>query len=349
MQVLLSDSATWVAVGLALGAASLALVASLVVLLVVGRRRRSSYAAVEEARAEAWRARARGDRLDDRPRRGPHADARGRRGAEGGRRRPHPPCRAGRTRAAPRHARHDHGGSGAPARRRPAGRPTRSRRPHRLCVHARGNPRRERPHSRRRVDPATGLRGRADRHPRHLLARRDERSDEQGAGCAGRARSAGRARARNARRFREARQIADLDALTTLHNRRYFHETLGRECARAHRYDRQLALVIFDIDDFASSSPSPGFPTRSTSTGACSSRSARARSDPSNASTSRPGSRSSAPTTTRPRSSSEPTRPSTRPTRRGKDNHRRRWIGLGAWAPRVGGPGSPGGSPAPGG
>jgi diguanylate cyclase (GGDEF)-like protein len=54
----------------------------------------------------------------------------------------------------------------------------------------------------------------------------------------------------NARRFREARQMADLDALTNLHNRRYFHETLARECSRAHRYDRHLALVIFDIDDF---------------------------------------------------------------------------------------------------
>jgi diguanylate cyclase (GGDEF)-like protein len=54
----------------------------------------------------------------------------------------------------------------------------------------------------------------------------------------------------NARRFREARQLADLDALTSLHNRRYFHETLARECARAHRYDRNLALVVFDIDDF---------------------------------------------------------------------------------------------------
>jgi diguanylate cyclase (GGDEF)-like protein len=54
----------------------------------------------------------------------------------------------------------------------------------------------------------------------------------------------------NARRFREARQLADLDALTNLHNRRYFHETLARECSRAHRYDRTLALVVFDIDDF---------------------------------------------------------------------------------------------------
>ncbi len=54
----------------------------------------------------------------------------------------------------------------------------------------------------------------------------------------------------NARRFREARQLADLDALTSLHNRRYFHETLAREVARAHRYDRRLALIVFDVDDF---------------------------------------------------------------------------------------------------
>jgi diguanylate cyclase (GGDEF)-like protein len=54
----------------------------------------------------------------------------------------------------------------------------------------------------------------------------------------------------NAKRFREARQLADLDALTGLHNRRYFHETLAREVARAHRYDRRLALIVFDLDDF---------------------------------------------------------------------------------------------------
>ena len=54
----------------------------------------------------------------------------------------------------------------------------------------------------------------------------------------------------NARRFREARQLADLDALTGLHNRRYFHETLAREVARAQRYSRSLALIVFDLDDF---------------------------------------------------------------------------------------------------
>ena len=56
----------------------------------------------------------------------------------------------------------------------------------------------------------------------------------------------------NARRFREARQLADLDSLTSLHNRRYFHDALARECARATRYERSLALLVFDIDDFKS-------------------------------------------------------------------------------------------------
>jgi len=54
----------------------------------------------------------------------------------------------------------------------------------------------------------------------------------------------------NALRFREARRLADLDALTGLHNRRYFHETLAREAARAQRYGRRLALVVIDLDDF---------------------------------------------------------------------------------------------------
>jgi diguanylate cyclase (GGDEF)-like protein len=54
----------------------------------------------------------------------------------------------------------------------------------------------------------------------------------------------------NARRYRQARQLADLDALTGLHNRRYFHEMLAREATRAHRYDRKLSLVVFDVDDF---------------------------------------------------------------------------------------------------
>jgi diguanylate cyclase (GGDEF)-like protein len=54
----------------------------------------------------------------------------------------------------------------------------------------------------------------------------------------------------NARRFREARKLADLDALTGLHNRRYFHETLAREVDRALRYQRRLSVVMIDVDGF---------------------------------------------------------------------------------------------------
>ena len=54
----------------------------------------------------------------------------------------------------------------------------------------------------------------------------------------------------NAFRYREARRLADTDALTGLRNRRFFHETLLRECTRAHRYGRSLALLVLDVDDF---------------------------------------------------------------------------------------------------
>ena len=54
----------------------------------------------------------------------------------------------------------------------------------------------------------------------------------------------------NARRFRELRDLADYDALTGLHNQRFFHETLAREVARAERYGRSLTLIVLDLDDF---------------------------------------------------------------------------------------------------
>src|SRR5207342_500192 len=54
----------------------------------------------------------------------------------------------------------------------------------------------------------------------------------------------------NARRYGEARELAETDALTGLYNQRYFHETLRREVMRAQRYERNLALIVFDLDDF---------------------------------------------------------------------------------------------------
>jgi diguanylate cyclase (GGDEF)-like protein len=54
----------------------------------------------------------------------------------------------------------------------------------------------------------------------------------------------------NACRYHEARRLADIDTRTGLHNDRYFHETLAREVARSQRYERPLALLVFDLDDF---------------------------------------------------------------------------------------------------
>lgn len=43
---------------------------------------------------------------------------------------------------------------------------------------------------------------------------------------------------------------ATRDGLTNLYNRRYFEETLADHIESAKRYDRELSLVIFDIDHF---------------------------------------------------------------------------------------------------
>jgi diguanylate cyclase (GGDEF)-like protein len=54
----------------------------------------------------------------------------------------------------------------------------------------------------------------------------------------------------NAHRYVQARLLADVDSLTGLQNRRRFHELLEREIARANRYERRLALIVFDLDNF---------------------------------------------------------------------------------------------------
>jgi diguanylate cyclase (GGDEF)-like protein len=55
-----------------------------------------------------------------------------------------------------------------------------------------------------------------------------------------------------ARRFREASAAGDHDAVTGLQGRGSFHEALAREVARALRYERRLALLVLDVDDFQS-------------------------------------------------------------------------------------------------
>jgi diguanylate cyclase (GGDEF)-like protein len=50
----------------------------------------------------------------------------------------------------------------------------------------------------------------------------------------------------------EIYRLTVLDALTGVHNRRYLMEYLDRELARSDRFNRPLALVLFDIDHFKS-------------------------------------------------------------------------------------------------
>jgi|GEM_PF-639036 len=48
----------------------------------------------------------------------------------------------------------------------------------------------------------------------------------------------------------ELRQLATTDPLTGAFNRRYFLDIVGMEISRAQRYNRPLALIMFDIDHF---------------------------------------------------------------------------------------------------
>jgi len=48
----------------------------------------------------------------------------------------------------------------------------------------------------------------------------------------------------------EIYRLTIIDALTDIHNKRYFLEFLDREISRSSRYDRPLSLVMIDIDRF---------------------------------------------------------------------------------------------------
>src|ERR1041385_288074 len=54
----------------------------------------------------------------------------------------------------------------------------------------------------------------------------------------------------NAGLFAELQRSAITDSLTGVYNTRFFHEVLGRETARADRYNTALSLLMIDIDAF---------------------------------------------------------------------------------------------------
>jgi diguanylate cyclase (GGDEF)-like protein/PAS domain S-box-containing protein len=54
----------------------------------------------------------------------------------------------------------------------------------------------------------------------------------------------------NARLFEQVQEQAITDELTGLDNRRHFNILIDKEINRAQRYEHQLSLIMFDIDDF---------------------------------------------------------------------------------------------------
>jgi diguanylate cyclase (GGDEF)-like protein len=53
----------------------------------------------------------------------------------------------------------------------------------------------------------------------------------------------------NAESYEKIEELSYTDSLTRLSNQRYFHKRLEEEINRCQRYDRQLALIFFDLDD----------------------------------------------------------------------------------------------------
>jgi diguanylate cyclase (GGDEF)-like protein len=54
----------------------------------------------------------------------------------------------------------------------------------------------------------------------------------------------------NARRILQVRELAVRDGLTGVHNHRYFQEKLAEEMTKAERYNKDLCLVLVDVDHF---------------------------------------------------------------------------------------------------
>lgn len=66
--------------------------------------------------------------------------------------------------------------------------------------------------------------------------------------------------AEKARLHATIEQLAVRDGLTDLHNRRYFQDTLRAEFERARRFNKQLSLVLFDVDHFKHYNDTNGHP-----------------------------------------------------------------------------------------
>jgi len=63
-----------------------------------------------------------------------------------------------------------------------------------------------------------------------------------------------------AREVAALHELAQTDALTEIHNRRFFEQRLKEEFRRAQRYDDALALMLLDVDEFKSVNDTFGHP-----------------------------------------------------------------------------------------
>jgi diguanylate cyclase (GGDEF)-like protein len=68
-------------------------------------------------------------------------------------------------------------------------------------------------------------------------------------------------RRRLERRFLEAKTMAEKDSLTLLYNHGAFTERLAVELERAARYERDLSVIMLDLDGFKTINDSHGHPT----------------------------------------------------------------------------------------
>lgn len=64
---------------------------------------------------------------------------------------------------------------------------------------------------------------------------------------------------KNVQLSEELRRVANTDSLTGLYNQRYFHIAVAHEISRAKRFEKQFAIIMFDLQNFRQVNETRGF------------------------------------------------------------------------------------------